>query len=131
MLQKSSLSTWQFHAADNLSKPEGALLNYLRYLCFYDFCFLAVIIYFLLLLIDLWVFFYILFILFIFYLYIIDFYISWIFLFCNSAFEQGHLDTWRYKNALIIIIIILSNPAVIMFSIVSTFLCWPSFLMFC
>ena len=29
------------------------------------------------------------------------------FLFCNSAFEQGHLDTWRYKNALIIIIIII------------------------
>ena len=29
------------------------------------------------------------------------------FLFCNSAFKQGHLDTWRYKNALIIIIIII------------------------
>ena len=28
------------------------------------------------------------------------------FLFCNSAFEQGHLDTWRYKNALIIIILL-------------------------
>ena len=28
------------------------------------------------------------------------------FLFCNGAFEQGHLDTWRYRNALIIIIII-------------------------
>ena len=27
--------------------------------------------------------------------------------FCNSAFEQGHLDPWRYKNALIIIIIIM------------------------
>ena len=37
-------------------------------------------------------------------LYIIDFYINWIFLFCNSAFEQGHLDTWRYKNALIILL---------------------------
>ena len=47
-----------------------------------------------------------LFILFIFYLYIIDFYINWMFLFCNSAFEQGHLDTWRYKNALIIIILL-------------------------
>ena len=29
------------------------------------------------------------------------------FLFCNSAFEQGHLDPLRYKNALIIIIIII------------------------
>ena len=29
------------------------------------------------------------------------------FLFCNSAFEQGHLDPWRNKNALIIIIIII------------------------
>ena len=48
---------------------------------------------------------------FIFYLYIIDFYINWIFLFCNSAFEQGHLDTWRYKNALIIIIIIISKKS--------------------
>ena len=25
---------------------------------------------------------------------------------CNSAFEQGHLEPWRYKNACIIIIII-------------------------
>ena len=43
---------------------------------------------------------------FLFFICIIDFYINWIFLFCNSAFEQGHLDTWRYKNALIITIII-------------------------
>ena len=46
-------------------------------------------------------FFYILF--YTFYLYIIDFLYQLDFLFCNSAFEQGHLDTWRYKNALIII----------------------------
>ena len=52
-------------------------------------------------------FFYILFYTFFFFLYIIDFYINWIFLFCNNAFEQGHLDTWRYKNALIIIILLL------------------------
>ena len=26
---------------------------------------------------------------------------------CNSAFEQGHLEPWRYINAFIIIIIIL------------------------
>ena len=26
---------------------------------------------------------------------------------CNSAFEQGNLDLWRYINALIIIIIIM------------------------
>ena len=42
-----------------------------------------------------------------FYLYIIDFLYQLFFLFCNNAFEQGHLDTWRYKNALIIIIIII------------------------
>ena len=74
---------------------------------YYVFSFLAVIIYFLLILIDLWIFFYILvytfYFLFVYYrfLYQLDF------LFCNSAFEQGHLDTWRYKNALIIIIIII------------------------
>ena len=64
------------------------------------------------------VFLYTFFILFILYLYIIDFYINWIFLFCNSAFEQGHLDTWRYKNALIIIIIIII--CIILFSLPHT-----------
>ena len=29
-----------------------------------------------------------------------------VFLSCNSAFEQGHLELWRYINAFIIIIII-------------------------
>ena len=54
-----------------------------------------------------WGFFIYFFIVFIFYLYIIDFYINLIFLFCNGAFEQGHLDTWRYRNALIIILLLL------------------------
>ena len=26
---------------------------------------------------------------------------------CNSAFEQGNLDLWRYTNAFIIIIIVI------------------------
>ena len=45
-----------------------------------------------------------------FFLYIIFFYIfTFIHLFfaCNSAFEQGHLEPWRYINAFIIIIIII------------------------
>ena len=29
-------------------------------------------------------------------------------LFCASAFEQGHMDPWRSKSALIIIIIIIT-----------------------
>ena len=40
-----------------------------------------------------------------FYFYIIYFYIiTFIFFFtCDSAFEQGHLEPWRYINAFIII----------------------------
>ena len=29
---------------------------------------------------------------------------------CNSAFEQGHLEPWRYINAFIIIIILACHP---------------------
>ena len=59
-----------------------------KYYVFYDFCFLAVIFYFLLILIGLCGFFIYFFILFIFYLYIIDFYINWIFYFVTAPLNR-------------------------------------------
>ena len=38
---------------------------------------------------------------------IITFSFFTVFFTCNSAFEQGHLEPWRYINAVIIIIIII------------------------
>ena len=41
------------------------------------------------------------------YFYIITFSFFYCFVTCNSAFEQGHLEPWRYINAFIIIIFII------------------------
>ena len=55
------------------------------------------------------------FILFYFFFYIIYFYIFTFscfftgFVACNSAFEQGHLEPWRYINAFIIILLLLKH----------------------
>ena len=53
------------------------------------------------------------------YFYIFTFSFFSVFFTCNSAFEQGHLEPWRYINAFIIIIII------IIYSTVGTPLTWP------
>ena len=46
-----------------------------------------------------------LYIFYIIYFYIFTFSFFTVFFACNSAFEQGHLEPWRYINAFIIIII--------------------------
>ena len=36
-------------------------------------------------------------------------YLYFLFFACNSAFEQGHLEPWRYINAFIILFLFLRN----------------------